>query len=156
MNFDVSIQELVLATLNEERFYEFEIINDSYVWEISIVFVSGDDERAPQDIPAPYVKQTGAIVGGVNIATRSSNKVAIDPSVQCQPNRLQCRANLRNVNTGKEYLDFRWQDQVKPLDEYFQTIQFKLYDKDSLQAEILGLEDSPVISKVAYRTNSKS
>lgn len=156
MNFDADIKELVIATLSEERFYEFGIVNDSYVWEISIVFVSGEDERAPQDIPAPYVKQTGPIVGGVNIATRSSSNVPVDPSVQCQPNRLQCRANLRNVNTGQEYLDFKWKDQVKPLDEYFQTMMFRLYDPDNLQAEIFGLEDAPVISKVLYRTSLKS
>jgi hypothetical protein len=147
MNFSTDIKELVKATLNDERFREFTIINDSYIWALSIVFFSGEDERAPQDIPAPYVKSTGAIVGGVNIAPRSSNTVYVDPSIQCQPNVIQCRANLKNVNTGGEFLEFKFQDRKVALDEYLSTVTFKLVDRQNLQAEILGdTSDAPVMS----------
>lgn len=157
MNFDSGIKELVKATLNEERFYEFTIINDSYVWAMTIVFFSGEDERAPQDIPAPYVKNTGAIVGGVNVAPRSSNTVYVDPSIQCQPNVIQCRANLKDVNTGKEFLDFKFKDRRVALDEFIPTVTFKMIDRSIIQAEILGdTSDTPVISVEMTKTNKKS
>lgn len=147
MDFSTGIKELVKAALNDERFREFTIINDSYIWALSIVFFSGEDERAPQDIPAPYVKNTGAIVGGVNIAPRSSNTVYVDSSIQCQPNVIQCRANLKNVNTGGEFLEFKFKDRKVALDEYLSTVTFKLVDRQNLQAEILGdTSDAPVMS----------
>jgi hypothetical protein len=156
MNFDSDIQDLAKAFLDEDWFHEFEIINDSYVWEISIVFVSGTDERDSSDIPPPYVKNTGAIVGGVSIAPRSSNKVYVQPEIKCQANRLQCRANLRNVSSGKEFLDFRWKDVIKPIDEYIPSIIFRLQDGNSLQSGICAMNDAPFISKVLYRTARKS
>lgn len=147
MDFNADIKELVNATLNDERFREFTIINDSYIWALSIVFFSGEDERAPEDIPAPYVKNTGAIVGGINIAPRTSNTVPVDPSIQCQPNVVQCRANLKNVNTGSEYLDFKFQDRRVALDEYIGTVAFKLVDRQNLQSEFIGdTSDAPVMS----------
>jgi hypothetical protein len=73
--------------------------------------------------------------------------VYVDPSIQCQPNVIQCRANLKNVNTGGEFLDFKFADRRVALDEYIPTVTFKLIDRQNLQAEILGdTSDAPVMS----------
>jgi hypothetical protein len=157
VDFNADIKELVNATLNDERFREFNIINDSYIWALSIVFFSGEDERAPEDIPAPYVKNTGAIVGGINIDPRTSNTVPVDPSIQCQPNVVQCRANLKNVNTGSEFLDFKFPDRRVASDEYIGTVTFRLVDKQNIQAEFFGdTSDAPVMSVEINTVKKKS
>lgn len=99
------------------RWERFTFVNNTNDWTVKIVLIQGLDEL-PSTPPDGYVRDTGVMVGAINVYPNTSQVLEIRNDVYCRATRVKISIKSRPTDGGDE-IDQNFDDLVAPSGYFF-------------------------------------